>query len=55
MCVGIISVFTDYLRRGRHPRGAMQPLIGPLITALPSARLPAERIAPPPTAPGSAG
>src|ERR1035438_6073582 len=32
--VGIISVFTDYHRRGRHHRGVMQPQIGPLIAAL---------------------
>jgi Radical SAM superfamily len=38
MRVGIISVFTDYHRRGRHHRGALQPQIGPLIAAL----LPAE-------------
>lgn len=34
MRVGIISVFTDYHRRGRHHRGALQPQIGPLIAAL---------------------
>lgn len=34
MRVGIISVFTDYQRRGRHHRGALQPQIGPLIAAL---------------------
>jgi hypothetical protein len=32
--VGIISVFVDYHRRGRHHRGALQPQIGPLIAAL---------------------
>lgn len=34
MRVGIISVFTDYQRRGRHHRGVLQPQIGPLIAAL---------------------
>ncbi|HTY98467.1 MAG TPA: radical SAM protein [Rhodocyclaceae bacterium] len=34
MRVGIVSVFTDYHRLGRHHRGAMQPQIGPLIAAL---------------------
>jgi hypothetical protein len=34
MHIGIVSVFTDYQRRGRHHRGAMQPQIGPLIAAL---------------------
>lgn len=34
MRVGIISVFTDYHRRGRHHRGVLQPQIGPLIAAL---------------------
>lgn len=34
MRVGIISVFTDYRRCGRHHRGALQPQIGPLIAAL---------------------
>lgn len=34
MRVGIISVYTDYHRRGRHHRGALQPQIGPLIAAL---------------------
>jgi hypothetical protein len=32
--VGIISVFTDYHRRGSHHRGVLQPQIGPLIAAL---------------------
>lgn len=32
--VGIISVFTDYHRCGRHHRGILQPQIGPLIAAL---------------------
>jgi len=32
--VGIISVFTDYHRRGRHHRGVLQPQIGPLVAAL---------------------
>jgi hypothetical protein len=32
--VGIISVFTDYRRDGRHLRGPLQPQIGPLIAAL---------------------
>ena len=34
MRVGIISVFTDYHRRGRHHRGFLQPQIGALIAAL---------------------
>ena len=34
MRVGIISVFTDYHRRGSHHRGALQPQIGPLVAAL---------------------
>ena len=34
MRVGIISVFTDYHRRGRHHRGVLQPQIGPLVAAL---------------------
>lgn len=34
MRVGIISVFTDYHRRGRHHRGFLQPQVGPLIAAL---------------------
>ncbi len=34
MRVGIISVFTDYHRRGKPHRGALQPQIGPLIAAL---------------------
>ncbi len=34
MRVGIISVFTDYHRQGRHHRGVLQPQIGPLIAAL---------------------
>ena len=34
MRVGIISVFTDYHRRGAHHRGVLQPQIGPLIAAL---------------------
>lgn len=34
MKVGIISVFTDYHRRGRHHRGFLQPQVGPLIAAL---------------------
>jgi hypothetical protein len=32
--VGIVSVFTDYHRRGRHHRGALQPQVGPLVAAL---------------------
>jgi hypothetical protein len=32
--VGVISVFTDYHRRGRHHRGVLQPQIGPLVAAL---------------------
>src|ERR1700694_962715 len=32
--VGIISVFTDYHRRGRKNRMAMQPGIGPLLAGL---------------------
>jgi radical SAM superfamily enzyme YgiQ (UPF0313 family) len=32
--VGIISVFTDYRRGGRHLRGPLQPQIGPLVAAL---------------------
>lgn len=34
MRIGIISVFTDYHRRGAHHRGALQPQVGPLIAAL---------------------
>jgi Radical SAM superfamily len=34
MKVGVIAVFTDYLRRGAHHRGLLQPQIGPLIAAL---------------------
>lgn len=34
MRIGIIAVFTDYHRRGRHHRGVLQPQIGPLIAAL---------------------
>ncbi len=34
MRVAIISVFTDYHRRGEHHRGVLQPQIGPLIAAL---------------------
>ena len=34
MRVGIISVFSDYHRQGRHHRGFLQPQIGPLIAAL---------------------
>ena len=34
MRVGIIFVFVDYHRRGRHHRGVLQPQIGPLIAAL---------------------
>lgn len=34
MRVAIISVFTDYHRRGRPHRGTLQPQIGPLIAAL---------------------
>ncbi|HSD40876.1 MAG TPA: radical SAM protein [Burkholderiales bacterium] len=34
MKVGVISVFTDYHRRGRHLRGPLQPQIGPLVAAL---------------------
>jgi hypothetical protein len=34
MKVGIIPVFVDYHRRGRHHRGVLQPQIGPLIAAL---------------------
>jgi hypothetical protein len=34
MHIGIVSVFTDYHRRGRHHRGVLQPQIGPLIAAL---------------------
>ena len=34
MRVGVISVFTDYHRRGRHHRGVLQPQIGPLVAAL---------------------
>lgn len=34
MRVGIISVFTDYHRRGRKNRLAMQPGIGPLLAGL---------------------
>jgi radical SAM superfamily enzyme YgiQ (UPF0313 family) len=32
--IGVISVFTDYHRRGAHHRGVLQPQIGPLIAAL---------------------
>jgi radical SAM superfamily enzyme YgiQ (UPF0313 family) len=32
--VGVISVFTDYRRGGRHLRGPLQPQIGPLVAAL---------------------
>jgi hypothetical protein len=32
--VGIVSVFTDYHRRGAHHRGALQPQVGPLVAAL---------------------
>ncbi len=31
MRVGIISVYTDYQRRGEHKRGVLQPQVGPLI------------------------
>jgi len=34
MRVGILSVFVDYHRRGRHNRGALQPQAGALIAAL---------------------
>lgn len=34
MRVGIISVFVDYHRRGRHHRGVLQPQAGALIAAL---------------------
>lgn len=34
MRIAIISVFTDYHRRGQPHRGALQPQIGPLIAAL---------------------
>ena len=34
MRVAIISVFVDYHRRGAHPRGVLQPQVGPLIAAL---------------------
>jgi len=34
MRVGIISVFTDYHRKGRHYRIGMQPQAGPLIAGL---------------------
>lgn len=34
MRVAIISVFTDYHRKGQHHRGGLQPQIGPLIAAL---------------------
>lgn len=34
MRVAVISVFTDYHRKGAHHRGALQPQIGPLIAAL---------------------
>lgn len=34
MKVGIISVYTDYHRRGAHHRGVLQPQIGSLIAAL---------------------
>lgn len=34
MRVAIISVFTDYHRRGQPHRGTLQPQIGPLIAAL---------------------
>lgn len=32
--VGIIAVYTDHQRRGKHHRGVLQPQIGPLIAAL---------------------
>jgi len=34
MRVGIISVFSDHHRLGRHYRGLLQPQVGPLIAAL---------------------
>jgi hypothetical protein len=34
MRVGIVSVFTDYHRRGAHHRNVLQPQVGPLIAAL---------------------
>lgn len=34
MRVAIISVFTDYHRRGAHHRGGLQPQVGPLIAGL---------------------
>lgn len=34
MRVAIISVFTDYHRKGAHHRGGLQPQIGPLIAGL---------------------
>ena len=34
MRIGIISVFSDHHRQGRHYRGMAQPLIGPVIAAL---------------------
>jgi hypothetical protein len=34
MRVAIISVFTDYHRKGQHHRGGLQPQIGPLIAGL---------------------
>jgi hypothetical protein len=34
MRVGIIVVFVDYHRKGKHHRGVLQPQIGPLIAAL---------------------
>src|SRR5947209_527321 len=34
MRAGVISVYTDYHRRGSHHRGILQPQIGPMIAAL---------------------
>lgn len=34
MRIGVISVYTDYHRRGAHHRGVLQPQVGPLIAAL---------------------
>jgi len=34
MRVGVISVYTDYHRRGAHHRGVLQPHVGALIAAL---------------------
>jgi Radical SAM superfamily len=34
MRVGLLSVYMDYHRRGRHLRGILQPQVGPLIAAL---------------------